>query len=566
MRTKRSNQIKLCNGFFSFIMVGVIALISSFLVRRTSQRALFATGNSGYCSLTPDNDNFLDSWHISKIQAEEAWEITTGTNSVSVGVIDSGISAACSDLSCNIDTILSKDCYSSLRGAPLQDTNGHGTKVASLIGSKETSSSGVVGLCWSINLVSLRNDDSISNNTDGNAASQAILYASQEEIPILNLSSIFTDVFEESGPSLPYITSGIRDEMDYHIQQYEGLFVVCAGNKNSLMTTYDTFYPQTFNYDNVIVVGSSDENDEKCSGSNYGSGVVDLFAPGYSVPALAFDSYNNQTVIDYSFGGTSAAAPLVAGTAALMLSVNPNLTTSELKSLIMNNVDQISSLSDKCVSGGRLNTYKAVKAAIPGITTFGTFVNGIQSLPSNKHQFYKISLTPGLYHFESSSNLDMSGYLYSDIQNSPIAQSDNTSGDFSFDYFTNINKTVYLKIRNDSLIDGNYSYKVTKTSNHYHSYDNEYVWFNNTKHRAMCSCGMSSLQGHVVSSNNTHLCLLCNGYALMGFIIQSTNPYIEVGNDSRLLNNGMIILGDIDYNLFTNNELDINSLYLGESI
>ena len=52
----------------------------------------------------------------------------------------------------------------------------------------------------------------------------------------------------------------------------------------------------------------------------------------------------------------------------------------------------------------------------------------------------------------------------------------------------------------------------------------------------------------------------------MGFIIQSTNPYIEVGNDSRLLNNGMIILGDIDYNLFINNELDINSLYLGESI
>ena len=74
------------------------------------------------------------------------------------------------------------------------------------------------------------------------------------------------------------------------------------------------------------------------------------------------------------------------------------------------------------------------------------------------------------------------------------------------------------------------------------------------------------MQGHVVSSNNTHLCLLCNGYASMGFIIQSTNPYIEVGNDSRLLNNGMIILGDIDYNLFINNELDINSLYLGESI
>lgn len=52
----------------------------------------------------------------------------------------------------------------------------------------------------------------------------------------------------------------------------------------------------------------------------------------------------------------------------------------------------------------------------------------------------------------------------------------------------------------------------------------------------------------------------------MGFIIQSTNLYIEVGNDSRLLNNGVFILGDINYNLFIEGELDIATLYLGESI
>ena len=512
---------------------------------------------SGYCSIIPNDYYYSSTWHLTSISMEQAWEISTGSSNISVAIIDSGIDNSFADLLGNVDSNSSIDCHDGTRNEPLDDPAGHGTSVASVIGAQGNNTLDFSGVCWDTNLLSYRVDSDYVGVANKNAIIGAIGNARYNHVPIANLSIGF-ERLDYTDTQFSYLES--------YINSYSGLLVTAVGNyDNNLDSVNNTerFYPACFESDNILCVGKYNE-DGSLTGSNYGQYSVDLFAPGENIPTYPFD--NETGLIPCPFGGTSAAAPLVAGTAALMLSVNPNLTTSELKSLIMNNVDQISSLSDKCVSGGKLNTYKAVKAAVPEITTFATFVNGIQSLPSNKHQFYKISLTPGLYHFESSSNLDMSGYLYSDIQNSPIAQSDNTSGDFSFDYFTNINKTVYLKITNNSNSDGNYSYKVTKTSNHYHSYDNEYVWLNSTKHRAICSCGISTLQGHVVSSNNTHLCLLCNGYASMGFIIQSTNPYIEVGNDSRLLNNGMIILGDIDYNLFINNELDINSLYLGESI
>jgi len=129
---------------------------------------------------------------------------------------------------------------------------------------------------------------------------------------------------------------------------------------------------------NLITVGASDQLDRRVTrtninpytgvnfpfGSNYcPEGIrVCIFAPGTNVRTTtirAFGLYTN----DYQL--TSAAAPLVAGTAALMWSINPNLTAAQIRTLILDTVDTVDcySITNHSVAGGRLNTYAAVKAA-----------------------------------------------------------------------------------------------------------------------------------------------------------------------------------------------------------
>ena len=109
-----------------------------------------------------------------------------------------------------------------------------------------------------------------------------------------------------------------------------------------------------------------------------------LFAPGITLQSTnpynlcaSGSCYQDEHLVNgyHLIGGTSFAAPFVAGVAALMLSVNPRLTAVEVKELILNNVDDVSQLHGLCSSGGRLNGYKAVRAATES-ATFIKDVNG----------------------------------------------------------------------------------------------------------------------------------------------------------------------------------------------
>lgn len=151
------------------------------------------------------------------------------------------------------------------------------------------------------------------------------------------------------------------------IATYNGLIVVAAGNENVEIVDENSngvkLYPQSFNLDNIIVVGASNRNDERwvsnqLEASNYSSTIVDLFAPGVNIYSL---SANRTQAYEYRTG-TSLAAPFVTGVAALIWSVEPNLTATQVKSRIMQNVDSVSALSNLCVSGGRLNAQKALEA------------------------------------------------------------------------------------------------------------------------------------------------------------------------------------------------------------
>ena len=128
-------------------------------------------------------------------------------------------------------------------------------------------------------------------------------------------------------------------------------------------------YPASYNLSNMIVVGSIDINNDKALTSNYGSSTVDLFAPGVGIySTVPTDTYDYKS-------GTSMAAPYVTGVAALIKSIRPQLSSLEIKKLILNNVDIISNLTGLCKTGGKLNAYKALRAATEQQTFFGD-VNG----------------------------------------------------------------------------------------------------------------------------------------------------------------------------------------------
>ncbi len=284
-------------------------------------------------SVNPNDTHSSGQYALDKISVKSVWDYTTGDNSVKVGVIDSGIDATHPDLAANVDVSLGADFVKD--GYGMTDPNGHGTHVAGIIGAVGNNSQGVAGVCWNIKMIPLRVWKSDGTGDVLNTVS-AIGYAINHNITILNFSGGFTRY---------------NDSLYKAIQNYKGIFIAAAGNAN---TTIDliSYYPASFNLDNIISVANTDENDQLGHNSNYGSANVDLGAPGEDIlSTIPGRDYNYKS-------GTSMAAPQVTGAVALLKSYYKGATTEQLKWAILQGVDKCSSLSET-VTGGRLNVYNS---------------------------------------------------------------------------------------------------------------------------------------------------------------------------------------------------------------
>lgn len=285
-------------------------------------------------------------WGLIKINAPGAWDITTGSSNIIVGVLDTGIDTSHPEFPGRINTALGRNFTDDTVG--MTDPVGHGTHVAGIIGAAGNNGVGVSGVNWNVTMVSLR---VFKNNGSGGGTGttawlrDGINYAQNNNISILNHSG-----------------GGYTDDQSVlaAVNNYTGLFVCSAGN-DSYNTDINGIphYPSSYTCDNLISVGASDSSDNIVSFSNYGKTSVDLFAPGSGILStypVSLGSYINMD-------GTSMATPMVTGVAALIKSINPNLSAAQIKSYILNNVDIVAAFSGKCVTGGRLNAYKAVKGA-----------------------------------------------------------------------------------------------------------------------------------------------------------------------------------------------------------
>jgi subtilisin-like proprotein convertase family protein len=229
-------------------------------------------------------------------------------------------------------------------GNPMDDNN-HGTHVSGTIGAVGNNGIGVVGVAWNVKIMALK-FLSASGSGYTSDAIDCINYARTHGAKILNNSwggggydsALFNAIVAAKNAGI--------------------IFVAAAGNNASNNDT-TAAYPANYAVDNVVSVAAIDRNNNLASFSNYGATTVDLGAPGVSI--LSTTPNNTYS----TFSGTSMATPHVSGALALVWAANPTLTYSQVIARVLNNVDPISSLSGKTVTGGRLNVFKAIGSTPP---------------------------------------------------------------------------------------------------------------------------------------------------------------------------------------------------------
>ncbi len=294
--------------------------------------------NSVVTATSVTEETYYNSYAIEKMQLENAWNITTGSKQIKVGVIDTGISSH-SDLNANLT--LGYDFFNN--HTDVTDENGHGTHVAGIIGAINDNG---VGVNKNVVLVPMKIFYSIKHWKYSELI-EAIEYARNNNIPIVNCSiGIYL----------------YNSDCEMEIKNYNGLVICSAGNDDYNVDVLK-HYPSGFDSDNVISVAATDESDNLAvfnseDASNFGEETVDLAAPGFNI----YSTHNNGK---YAYkSGTSMATPYVTGVAALILSVRPDLSAEQVKACILNGVDKVNALQGKCVTSGRLNAYKALQLAL----------------------------------------------------------------------------------------------------------------------------------------------------------------------------------------------------------
>jgi subtilisin family serine protease len=333
----------------------------------TGQRLRTASPpNAAVPTLIPNDPQFGSQWNLKKISAPQAWLVSTGSTEVVVAVIDTGIDYLHEDLAPNmwrnpgetgldaqgrdkatngidddgdgyVDDVYGVD-VTRHTGNP-RDQIAHGTGLAGIIGAVGNNKKGVAGINWGVKMMAV---------AMRNATVAEFIEAADYVIGM-----------KKRGVNIRVISNSYFNDGRYPLAD-----VVNAAGAEDILTVFDadntSYNDDVFFFDSpytqwTITVAGSTSSDGIVSYSGYGRSTIDLAAPT-EVPTTLPGSYTG------SFGGTSAAQPHVAAAAALLAAVKPDATALELKAALKRGVDHIPGLTNKLVTGGRLNLAKSMQA------------------------------------------------------------------------------------------------------------------------------------------------------------------------------------------------------------
>jgi len=243
----------------------------------------------------------------------------------------------------------------------------HGTHVAGIIGAARNNSIGINGIADNVLLMSVR---AVPNGDERDKdVANAIRYAADNGAKVINMSF-----------GKPYSPNKkVVDEAVKYAMSKDVLLIHAAGNDGQNLDS-TIFYPNRDYEDGKgtanawIEVGASGPGDDEtlvASFSNYSKTGVDVFAPGVAI-------YSSTPGSKYDYhDGTSMAAPVVTGLAALIRSYYPKLKAVQVKEIILKSVTKVNhpvtifingepkqvQMTDVCNTGGVVNAYNALKLA-----------------------------------------------------------------------------------------------------------------------------------------------------------------------------------------------------------
>ncbi|MCK5023266.1 MAG: peptidase S8, partial [Candidatus Aenigmarchaeota archaeon] len=327
-------------------------------------------------SEVPNDEHYSLQWSHTASNSELGWDITTGSSDVVIAIIDTGVQWDHPDLAANIWDNVDEDCdnstdldgngyYGDCRGydfvdldvsyytglgyyllegedynvtdnAP-SDFHGHGTHCSGIASASTNNSIGISGVCWNCKIMPVRAGFAIGygGNTYGSLEDDdiinAIVYAADNGADVISMSF--------GGPS----SQAFEDAIEY-AHSKGSILVGAAGNDDTSNPVFA--YPAAFS--NVIAVGSTDQNNELSSFSNYGS-WVDIAAPGSNIISTKNDGYVYMS-------GTSMATPFIAGVVGLLRSLNSEIAYNNVKNILMSTSTAINSP----VPFGKVDVYQAL--------------------------------------------------------------------------------------------------------------------------------------------------------------------------------------------------------------
>ena len=298
-------------------------------------------------------------WHLSHVQSNEAWNLTTGTG-VTVAVLDSGLAVGGSD---GIGCVDPKGYDIVNNDNDPHDGDGHGTHVSGTVAQTTNNSIGSAGLAYGacIMAVKVLGDDGSGSFAD---VAEGIHYAVDNGAKVINMSlginaryGVTNDPVMD--PALDYAwNSGVT-------------VVVASGNDgNRKNVSYPAIYPT------AIAVGATDYNNQVVRYSNKGDGL-DIVAPGGDTSTDAngdgyVDGVLQETYIDgswghYFFQGTSMASPHVAAAAAMLIANGTATTPQEVYDALTSTALDIEDAGyDSASAHGLLQVYAALTGSTSG--------------------------------------------------------------------------------------------------------------------------------------------------------------------------------------------------------